>query len=122
MAGGAIQRQLANEEAVLQLVQPDLLRGRQNAHGNGQVIGRPLFAQVGRGQVHGNTLVGRKIQPTVFDGGVHPVAAFAHGGVGQAHQGEVGVATDNVYFNLYQVGLQTDNRTANDFGQHEGPS
>jgi len=58
VAHGAVEGELADEERVLDRLGPRLLRGDEHAHGDGQVVGRPSLADVGRGQVDGDALAG----------------------------------------------------------------
>ena len=119
VAGRAVQRKLAEEERAVEQVVPHLRRGGQHADGDGQVIGRAFLAQIGRGQVDGDAME-REGEAAVLDGGVDPVAALAHGGVGQAHQGEVRCPIDDVHFDVDEFGVQADDGGAEGFGEHEG--
>ena len=49
---------------------------------------------------------------------MNAVAAFAHGGIGQADDGKVGVAAYNIYFDFNGVGFEADDGTTEDFGEH----
>jgi hypothetical protein len=60
VAHGAVERELADEERALDGLGPDLFRGDQHADGDGQVVGRPGLADVGRGQVDGDALAGKE--------------------------------------------------------------
>jgi hypothetical protein len=60
VAHGAVERELADEERVLDGLGPDLLRGDEHAYGGGQVVGRPGPADVGRSQVDGDALATTK--------------------------------------------------------------
>ncbi len=66
MARRAVQRKLAQEKGVGQLLGPDLLGGGQDAYGDWQVVGGAFFAQVGRGQVDGDAPPRRKGEAAVF--------------------------------------------------------
>ena len=54
MPDGAIDREFADEELVFDGPGPGLLRGDHHADGDGQVIGWPRLADVGRGQIDGD--------------------------------------------------------------------
>ena len=66
-----------------------LLRCRQDAQQNGQVIHRPLLALARRGQVHGDAADG-EFGPAGLDGGPDPLPGFPHRRVRQAHHVEGG--------------------------------
>ena len=57
--------------------------GAEDADGHGQVEAGALFLDVGGREVDGDVRR-RHVEAGVLDGGAHAVAAFAHGGVGQA--------------------------------------
>jgi len=48
MAHAAIQTQFTQNQRVIQVAR-HLAGGGENANSDGQIIGRPLFAQIGRG-------------------------------------------------------------------------
>ena len=88
VAHRAVQRQLAQEDGMLH-VGHRLLGGDEEAHGDGQVVGRPLLPEVGRGQVHGDAPVGEG-EAGVADRGAHPLLRLLHRRVRQADDGEGG--------------------------------
>ena len=60
----------------------------ENSEGDGQIEAGAFFLEVGGGEVDGD-VGGRNEIAGVLDGGAHAIAAFAHGGVGQADGVEV---------------------------------
>ena len=66
-----------------------LLRRRQDAQQNGQVIHRAFLALARRGQVHGDAADG-EFGPAGLDGGPDPLPGFPHRRVRQAHHVEGG--------------------------------
>ena len=61
-----------------------LLRRRQQAQKDGQVVHRALLADTGRGEVYGD-MTDRELSPAVFDGGADTLAGLLHRRVGQTH-------------------------------------
>ncbi len=119
VAGGAVQRQLADEDGLFQFVGPNLAGGSQHADGNGQVVSRAFLAQIGRGQIDGQAVVGGEAQAAVLDGGIDAVAALANGRIGQADQREVRRAADNIDFDFDQFGIQTNDGATENLGEHD---
>ena len=119
VAHAAIQAQLAQQERVVQLG-GHLARGRQDAQGNGQVVGRAFLAQVGRRQVDGETVL-RIEEAAVGDGGAHALTALAHGGVGQADERHLFKTAGNVDLDMDGLGIQPDHGTTVDLGKHGAP-
>ena len=72
-----------------------LAGGGQHRQQQGQVIHRAAFADVRRGQVHRDMPV-RPLEAQILHSRAHPVAAFPHGRVRQAHQRKGGQAPGNV--------------------------
>jgi hypothetical protein len=62
-------------------------RGREDAQRDRQIEGRAFLADVGRGEIDGDAVVGEG-EAGVADGRPHTLAAFPHRGVGQADGGE----------------------------------
>ena len=87
MAHRAIQRELAHDERAFQRFRQNLPGGGQHTQRNRQVVGRALFAQRGRRQVHRQPLHGKE-EAGIADGRLHPLAALLHGGIGQADHHE----------------------------------
>ena len=97
--------------------------GGQQPQGNRQVKAPTVFGQVSRGQVDGDALVGRKVQPRVLQGRAHALAGFFHFGVGQPHQGEAGQTVGQMHFDAHRWCVQAQQCTALDDGQaHNGVS
>ena len=83
----AVQGQFSQQQDVACIHRADLARGNDDRHGDRQVEGRALLAQIRRGQVHRHMAAGRG-EAVIFHGGIHALTAFAHGGVRQANHGE----------------------------------
>jgi hypothetical protein len=70
----------------------------------------PSF-RISAGEIHGDVR-GRDIVAAVAESGAHPVAAFAHGGVGQTHGVKVvfiGLDAGDVDLNFDDAGVDTVN-------------
>ncbi len=59
----------------------DLFAGQEDGHGDGQVVGRALFPEVGRGQVDPDAALGEGAAG-VLDGGPDAFAGPLDGGIG----------------------------------------
>ena len=121
MANGAVQRQLTQEEAALQ-VGRHLLGQDQQRDGDGQIVGGAFLAQVGGGQVDGEPAAGIG-QTGVVDRRAHALGGFLHRGVGQADQGHGGQGAGvEIGLNLDHGAFQADQRATVDFGEHHDTS
>jgi len=96
VANAAIEGELTDEEGILDPLRPNLLSSQEDAHGNGQVVGRALFAQVSRSQVDGKALVGVE-EPGVLDGRPHALSGLLDSGVRQANDDYAGQPPRGVY-------------------------
>ena len=119
VAHAAIQAELAQNQRVVHVAK-DLVGGGQDAHGDGQVVGRPLLAQVGRGEVDGEA-VRRVIEPAVGKRGAHPFATLAYGNIGQADQRHLFQAAGNIHLDVNGLGIEADDGTTVHFGKHGSP-
>ena len=78
---------LTDEHEIGESVTRELAAGDQDAHGDRQVQTGSGLGDVRRGQVDGDALEGQR-EARVGQGRMDPLAAFAHGSVGQADRGE----------------------------------
>lgn len=85
-------------------IEVDLLRSGEDAQGEGKVVGRPLLAQAGRGQVDRNALSWPAVAE-VLDGTLDALLALPNGTVGQPHHQEV---DSPVHPNLHGDGYGID--------------
>ncbi len=92
----AVERQLAHESRVGELVGRHLLRRRQNRHRYGQIESRPLLAQVGGSQIH-HALARRHAKARVLERRTYALLALAHGVVGQSDQKEAQTAARDAH-------------------------
>ena len=106
VAQAAVQGQLAEEDGRLHGRQR-LAGAEQDADGDGQVVGRAGFLQVGGSQVDGDAAHG-ELAAAVADGGADSLLGFLHGGVGQADDVKGGQAGGDVGFGLNNLAVQTD--------------
>jgi hypothetical protein len=104
------QRQFARELIPRQLRAIDLPAGREDAQGNGEVEAAGILGQVGRGEIDGNALVGRELQPRVLQRRAHAFAGFFDLDLSETYQGEAGQAIGQVHFNGDRRGLQPHKR------------
>ena len=89
------QRQLAGQRNPRQRIPVELAGGAQQGRRDRQVHPRPRLAQAGRRQVDDDPAQ-RELEAAVDQGGPHPLARLAHGGVGQADDREAGQAAVDV--------------------------
>ena len=115
-ADRAVQAQFADDQGVVQIGE-DLAGGGHDAEGDGQVVGGAFFAQVGGGQIYCEAVLG-KVESAVGDGRTDAFAAFAHGGAGEADDGEPLEPVCDIDFDFDLFGIQSYNGTAAHFGEH----
>ena len=84
----AVEREFAHNHVAVEFLGRNLFGGGQYADGQRQVIGRPLFAQVGRGEIDDELPV-REFVAVVLQGRAYAFVALFHGRVGQPHHVEV---------------------------------
>ncbi len=111
-----VERELAQEEGARD-VGRGLPGGEDDAHGDGQVVGRPLLANVGGGQVDRDALLG-ELEPGVADGGAHPLLRLLDRRVGQADDVEGGHAGGDVHLHLDQGPVEAHHGAAIHLRQH----
>ena len=80
-----VQGQFAHNHKFPAIGQGHLLRNGQQADGNGQIVGRPFLAEVGRCQVH-HDLPPRNVKTVRHQRRDDAKQALPHGAVGQADQ------------------------------------
>ena len=100
----AIQPKLT-QKCLVRLWLWDVLLRRQNADEHRQVIQTAGLAHIGGSQVDGN-MAGGPGAVQVFDGAAHPLTAFLHGGIRQAHHGKFGQTAADVGFHGNGVAIQ----------------
>src|SRR5262249_35882364 len=121
-----VQRQLADQQNVIQIFAPQISVRAQNAHGYWQVEGRAFLLHVRRGPVDGRFMNGEE-EAAVGDRRANSLAAFAHGQVGQPHDGDISLvlrisgSRSQIDFDLYQFGVNAVYRRAQGFKQHYTP-
>ena len=113
----AVQGELAHGRPVVQGVQRDYPHGRHHRQGDGQVIVRALLGQVGRGQVGDDTLA-RQGQAQARKGAAHPLAAFGHRLVAQAHDDELVLTGGQLDLDVDAARLDPFERNRDDLGGH----
>ena len=113
----AIERHFTHDDVVAQRLGLQLLRGVQNAQRNGQVVGRTLLADVGRGHVHHHFGARHAVAPEL-QRRLNALLALLDGVVGQAHHVEVRPGRDH-YLNGDGVGVDALHGRAEGFGKHE---
>lgn len=114
----AIQPQFAKHQILAQLFGVDHPHRRQQAKRDRQIVVRPFLGQVGGRQVHRDPLR-RQRKPQRGKRGVHAVAAFTNGLVGQAHHAEGGNAVRHLHMNVNRAGLQPQKCNGGDMCNHQ---
>lgn len=99
MADGAIERKLADDQAVFQTREGYLVGGGEYAKGDGKVVGGSFLANRSGGKVDGDSLAGI-FQPGVLDCGLNTFAAFLNGGIGETDDDHRRQARGSIYFYL----------------------
>ena len=119
-AHAAVERQLADEQAIFDVLLREAAVGAYDAERHGQVESRAFFLYIGGSEVDGDVR-GRNVVAAVFQGGADAVAAFADGGVGQADGVKVvlvGLDAGAVDFYLDDVGVDAVDRGAEGLVEH----
>lgn len=120
-AHGAVEAQLAEHPHTVEATRRQLVAGEEDGSGEGQVEPRARLADGRRRQVDGDPLLGPR-QLRGEDGGPDAVACLAHGGVGEADDGEAGKAAADVDLHADGVTLDPDEGGGADDGErHGGP-
>ena len=114
VAQAAVEGKLAEEKGGFGR-QVDLAGAEQDADGDGEVVGRAGFFQVGGGQVDGDA-AHREFAAAVAEGGAHPFPGFLDRRIGQADNVESGQAGSYVHFHLNDEPVQADYGAGLTFG------
>ena len=118
-ANPAVERQFADDGALLQRALLQFFAEGDHADGDRQVEAGPLLAQVGGGEVDGGVTV-RPAEAAVADGGEHPIGRLAHRRVGQPDRDELRVAPRGVYLDLHRQGVDAVESAGVDSGVGHG--
>ena len=119
-AHAAVERKFSDEKAVGHFFFGEAAVGSDDAKSHGQVESGAFFLDVGGSEVDGDVR-GRDVVAAVLQRGADAVAAFAHGGIGQADGVEVVlIALDAgaVDFDLNDVGVDAVDGGAESFVKH----
>ncbi len=109
MAQLALEGELAYQGGVGE-ARLDLPAAAENPYGDGQVVRRPLLAQVGRSKAHRNAAQG-KLVARVADRRPHPFLRFLHRRVRQPHHNERRQARRHVHLDLDDFAVEPYERT-----------
>ena len=86
------------------------------AQRHGQIERRAFLANVRRSEIDGDHVGGGKIESAIAQSGADAFAAFFHGDVRQADDGEVAFEGGrNVHFDFDQIGVDAENGGAECF-------
>src|SRR3989442_210627 len=116
-ANRTLEPQLAEHRDPPEPLGRDLLRGGEDAYGDGKVERRPVLANVGGGEVDSDALQRERVAG-VRERGVHALASLLDGTLRQANGGEGGEAVRDVGFDVYQIGVDPEHRGRADPGEH----
>ena len=119
MAHKPVERQLADEGAVTQLA-AELTAGAQHGYQNGQVIDRPLLADIGGREVDRQPAL-RERKAAVFDRGAHSVLRLIDCGVGQADQIDPRQPLTEIHLDPDHVAVNAEKPHAVDTCKHPTP-
>jgi hypothetical protein len=115
-AHGAVEAELADGRRPIENAAA-LPGGAEQREGDGQVERWTLFAHIGRSQVDRDAPRG-KFVVGIDDRGTHALAAFLHGGVGQADDGKGRRRRHDVGFDRDRVTVEARQGFARHPGQH----
>jgi len=117
----AREGELSEEERVFEAVGRALAAGRKERHRDGEVEAGALLAQVSRGHVDHESLRRQRVA-IGQQRRLHAHAALLHGGFGQADDVEAGQARGEVDLDLDGEGVDPDEGSCADDGEHGRPS
>ena len=95
---------------------PQLPRGEQYRHSDGEIEASAIFRQIGGGEVDGDAS-GGELEARVDERRTHPFFALLHFGAGEPDQREAGQAGAEVRLDLDRRCSQPDLRTTRDAGE-----
>jgi hypothetical protein len=113
----AVKRQLADHKAAGEGLGRQLLRRRENAERDRQIVRGADFAQIGGRQIDRHA-ARRHLVAGVPDRRADPLTGLPHRGVGQADDGAQGQAGPDVHLDIDRHRLDADNRGAVDTREH----
>jgi hypothetical protein len=116
VAQGAVERKLSEEHHPGK-VGAKLPGAEHDTHGDGQVVGRAGFLEVGGGQIDDDTFHGEGTAG-VTDSGADALFSFGDSRVRQPDDEEIGEAGRDIDFHLHQGAFQPDDGAGCDFGEH----
>lgn len=114
---GTVEREFARQHRLPQHVVRNLLRRRQNPHGDRQIERRTLFAQVGGREVHHDLLHGHP-QPGVAECGPDALLALSHRIVREADQEKTQSAPVAIDLDGHPYGVDPDDRSRKSPDKH----
>ena len=117
-ANRTLEPQLAEHHHPPEPLGRDLLRGGEDAHGDGEVERRPVLANIGGGEVDSDALQRERVAG-VRERGIHALASLLDGTLRQSDGGEGGEAVGDVGFDVYQIGVDPEHRGGADASEHE---
>ena len=89
----------------------------QHAERDGEVVGRPGLADIGRCKIHGNPVAG-ELEARVADSGAHAIPALADARIRQAHHRENRQTVGHVDLHNHGHRLDAENGCAPQAGKH----
>ncbi len=114
---GSVQRQLAEQRAVIKAIARELSTGRKHRACDGQIESRPGLRHVARREVR-SYATGGELEARVQDGRVHALARLPHRCVGEADDGERRQPAAHVHLHGDVAGVKSVEREGVSPGQH----
>jgi hypothetical protein len=113
----SLEADLSEDHLVPEQFLWQLTAGHQNAQRDGQVERGTVFPDVGWSQVDGDSPK-REAEPRVCQGGTDPFPPFLHCPVGEADSGERRQTIGDVHFDVYRIGVDTQDGGGPDSSKH----
>jgi len=114
----AVEGQFAQHDMVFDALARDHPQRGEQADGDRQVVMAAFLGEIGRREVHGDTLW-RQRQADRPERRPHPLAAFADRLVGKADQGETEIAGRHQHLDIDRQDVDALERDGSDPGLHE---
>lgn len=115
----AVKREFANDKRALHGFRLEAAGKDDHAKRDGQVIGRTFLADGGRRKIDNDSMTG-KMQTGILDRSLHALAAFLHGGIGQADDDDGGQAVGIIHFDFHDDAFESDHGAREYAGKHGG--
>jgi hypothetical protein len=113
----AVKRQLAEQQHLGDVSPCDVSGCGENAERDGKIERGPGLADVGRCEIHGDSMR-RELEPRVPDRAPYAVAAFSHARIRESHHLKRGQAKRDVDLHVHEARVYPEHRRGPHGRQH----